>query len=161
MRACPRRRPPGGREETAPVALADGIGAGTLWVIEALRIARRVVGGGRTPGPGERIRRWTMRVGFVGAGLMGAPMVRRLIEAGHEVTVSSRRPDRLTGEGWRVVSSPARAAEGAEVVCSIVPDSPEVTEVVESVLETAAAGTVVVEMSTISPAAARELAGRC
>jgi 3-hydroxyisobutyrate dehydrogenase-like beta-hydroxyacid dehydrogenase len=102
-----------------------------------------------------------MRVGFVGAGLMGAPMVRRLMGAGHEVTISSRRPDRLTGEGWRVVGSPARAAEGAEVVCSIVPDSPEVTEVVESVLETAAAGTVVVEMSTISPATARELAGRC
>ena len=102
-----------------------------------------------------------MRVGFVGAGLMGTPMVRRLIEAGHEVTVSSRRPDRLSGEGWRVVSSPAEAADGADVVCSIVPDSPEVTEVVESVLEAASAGTVVVEMSTISPATARRLAEQC
>ena len=72
----------------------------------------------------------------------------------HEVTISSRRPARLSGEGWRVVSSPARAAADADVVCSIVPDNPEVTEVVESVLEGASAGTVVVEMSTISPVTA-------
>jgi 3-hydroxyisobutyrate dehydrogenase-like beta-hydroxyacid dehydrogenase len=102
-----------------------------------------------------------MRVGFVGAGLMGAPMVARLIEAGHDVTVSSRDPARLADTGWRVVGSPEEAADGAEVVCSIVPDSPEVMAVVESVLKTAAAGTVIVEMSTISPTTARELASRC
>jgi 3-hydroxyisobutyrate dehydrogenase len=102
-----------------------------------------------------------MRVGFVGAGLMGAHMVRRLIGAGHDVTVSSRDPGRLAETGWRVVGSPAEAADGAEVVCSIVPDSPEVTSVVDSVLKTAAPGTVIVEMSTISPTIARELAARC
>ena len=102
-----------------------------------------------------------MRVGFVGAGLMGAPMVRRLVEAGHDVTVSSRDPGRLAATGWRVVGSPAEAADGAEVVCSIVPDSPEVAAVVDSALKTAAAGTVIVEMSTISPTTARELATRC
>lgn len=102
-----------------------------------------------------------MRVGFVGAGLMGTPMVRRLIAAGHDVVVSSRNPQRLSGTGWRVVDSPAAAAQGAEVVCSIVPDSPEVAEVVESLLRTAGAGTVVVEMSTISPETARALAARC
>ena len=102
-----------------------------------------------------------MQVGFVGAGLMGAPMVRRLIEAGHEVTVSSRDPARLADTGWRVVGSPEEAADGAAVVCSIVPDSPEVTAVVDSVLKTAAAGTVIVELSTISPVTARNLAARC
>ncbi|MDQ1497634.1 MAG: 3-hydroxyisobutyrate dehydrogenase [Actinomycetota bacterium] len=102
-----------------------------------------------------------MRVGFVGAGLMGAPMVRRLVEAGHDVTVSSRDPARLAGTGWRVVGSPAEAADGAEVVCSIVPDGPEVTAVVGSVLKSAAPATVIVEMSTISPTTARELAARC
>ncbi len=102
-----------------------------------------------------------MRVGFVGAGLMGAPMVGRLIEAGHDLTVSSRDPARLADTGWRVVGSPEEAADGAEVVCSIVPDSPEVAAVVDAVLKTAAAGTVIVEMSTISPVTARELASRC
>jgi 3-hydroxyisobutyrate dehydrogenase-like beta-hydroxyacid dehydrogenase len=101
-----------------------------------------------------------MRVGFVGAGLMGAPMVARLVEAGHEVVVSSRDPARLADSGWTVVASPAEAARGAHVVCSIVPDAPEVEGVVESVLETAEAGLVIVEMSTISPEVARDLAAR-
>jgi len=99
-----------------------------------------------------------MRIGFVGAGLMGAPMVRRLIEAGHDVVVSSRTPDRLADTGWRVVASPAEAARNAEVVCSIVPDSPEVTAVVRSALETIPRGAVMIEMSTHSPDVARELA---
>lgn len=102
-----------------------------------------------------------MRIGFVGAGLMGAPMVRRLVEAGHDVVVSSRTPERLRDRGWTVVDSPARAAEGAEAICSIVPDAPEVTEVVHSVLETAPPGSVIVEMSTISPEVARTLATEC
>lgn len=102
-----------------------------------------------------------MRVGFVGAGLMGEPMVRRLLAAPFEVTVSSRYPSRLAGRGWTVVGSPAEAARGAEVVCSIVPDSPEVAEVVSSVLLTAAPGTVLVEMSTIAPTTARRLAIDC
>src|SRR2546423_5856670 len=95
-----------------------------------------------------------MRVGFVGAGLMGAPMVARLIEAGHDVTVSSRDPARLAGSGWRVVGSPAEAADGAEVVCSIVPDSPEVTAVGGSGLKTAAPGAGGGGMSPPSPATA-------
>lgn len=99
-----------------------------------------------------------MRIGFVGAGLMGAPMVRRLIDAGHDVVVSSRTPERLADTGWRVVASPAEAARGAEVVCSIVPDSPEVAAVVRSALETIPRGAVILEMSTHSPDVARELA---
>ena len=101
-----------------------------------------------------------MRIGFVGAGLMGAHMVRNLLSAGHDVVVSSRNPDRLADTGWTVVDSPARAAEEADVICSIVPDSPEVEEVVASALETAPFRAVIVEMSTISPETARRLAGR-
>lgn len=99
-----------------------------------------------------------MKIGFVGAGLMGAPMVRNLLEAGHEVVVSSRDPGRLADTGWTVVGSPAEAADGSEIVCSIVPDSPEVEAVVRSALETMAEGSVLVEMSTHSPEVARELA---
>jgi 3-hydroxyisobutyrate dehydrogenase-like beta-hydroxyacid dehydrogenase len=100
-----------------------------------------------------------MRIGFVGAGLMGAHMVRNLLAAGHDVVVSSRSPERLADTGWTVVDSPARAAEDADVICSMVPDSPEVEAVVASVLETAPFHAVIVELSTISPETARRLAG--
>lgn len=99
-----------------------------------------------------------MRIGFVGAGLMGGPMVRNLLDAGHDVVVASRDPERLAGTGWTVVASPAEAARDADVVCSIVPDSPDVTAAVRGALETAPQGSVVVEMSTHSPEVARELA---
>lgn len=89
---------------------------------------------------------------------MGAPMVRRLLDAGHDVVVSSRNPARLADSGWTVVGSPAEAAKGADVLCSIVPDSPEVTNVVRSALETLRPGAVIVEMSSHAPDAARRLA---
>jgi 3-hydroxyisobutyrate dehydrogenase-like beta-hydroxyacid dehydrogenase len=60
-----------------------------------------------------------------------------------------------------VVGSPAEASGGAEVFCSIVPDSPEVTAVVESALTVLSPGALVIEMSTINPAAARSLAATC
>ena len=99
----------------------------------------------------------TMRVGFIGAGLMGAPMVERLIEAGHEVVVSSRTPARLP-DTWSVVSAPEAAAADAEVICSILPDSAEVRSVVAAVLTTAKPGAVLAEMTTHSPRVAREFA---
>ncbi|MFE2910971.1 NAD(P)-dependent oxidoreductase [Kitasatospora indigofera] len=99
-----------------------------------------------------------MRVGFIGAGLMGAPMVERLLKAGHEVVVSSRTPDLLPPH-WSVVDGPAAAAAGAEVICSILPDSAEVRAVVAEVLSVAEPGAVLVEMTTHSPEVARELAG--
>jgi 3-hydroxyisobutyrate dehydrogenase len=97
-----------------------------------------------------------MRVGFIGAGLMGAPMVERLIEAGHDVVVSSRTPARLP-DGWSVVDRPQAAAADAEIICSILPDSAEVRSVVAAVLTTARPGAVLVEMTTHSPQVAREL----
>ena len=101
-----------------------------------------------------------MRVGFIGAGLMGAPMVERLIAAGHEVVVSSRDPARLPAH-WHAVDHAGAAAVDAEVVCSILPDSAEVRAVVGAVLDVAKPGTVIVEMTTHSPDTARELAAVC
>jgi 3-hydroxyisobutyrate dehydrogenase-like beta-hydroxyacid dehydrogenase len=98
-----------------------------------------------------------MRVGFIGAGLMGAPMVERLIAAGYEVVVSSRTPDRLPAN-WSIVDSPETAADGADVICSILPDSAEVRAVVAAVLTTAKPGSVIVEMTTHAPHVARDLA---
>ncbi|WP_051450239.1 NAD(P)-dependent oxidoreductase [Actinospica robiniae] len=98
-----------------------------------------------------------MRVGFIGAGLMGAPMVQRLIEAGHEVVVHVRDPARRP-EGWTTTGSIAEAVEGAEVVCTVLPDTEQVREVVGAVLSVAAPGTVLLEMTTHAPAVARELA---
>src|SRR5262245_19822711 len=98
-----------------------------------------------------------MRVGFIGAGLMGEPMVERLIQAGHDVVVSSRTPGRWPGD-WPAVEKPEDAAAGADVICSILPDSAEVREVVAAVLTTSEPGAVIVEMTTHSPEVARELA---
>ncbi|MEU9094378.1 NAD(P)-dependent oxidoreductase [Streptomyces sp. NPDC087901] len=100
-----------------------------------------------------------MKVGFIGPGLMGAPMVERLLAAEHEVVVSSRAPGRLPA-GWNVVGSPEAAAEGAEVICSILPDSAEVESVVDAVLTVAEPGSVLLEMTTHSPRVARRLAAR-
>lgn len=99
-----------------------------------------------------------MKIGFVGAGLMGAPMVKNLLAAGHEVVVSSRKPERLADTGWTVVGSPGEAARDVEILCSIVPDSAEVEQVVRAALDGLSEGAVIVEMSTHSPEVARTLA---
>ncbi|WP_374104557.1 NAD(P)-binding domain-containing protein [Streptomyces sp. 404i] len=70
-----------------------------------------------------------MRVGFISAGPMRAPMVERLIAAGHDVVVSSPAPAALPA-AWRTVSGPAAAADGADVICTVPPDSEEVRTVV-------------------------------
>jgi len=96
---------------------------------------------------------------------MGAPMARRLIEAGHEVTVHNRTRERerpLADAGAARAATPRQAAEGAEVVVTIVGDSPDVRDVVlgpDGVADGLAEGTIVIDMSTISPDVTREIAG--
>jgi 3-hydroxyisobutyrate dehydrogenase-like beta-hydroxyacid dehydrogenase len=102
-----------------------------------------------------------MRVGFVGSGLMGAGMVRNLAGAGHEVRLYARTPERARDLPAALVGSPAEAAEGADLFASCVTDSPDVREVVTAMLEAERPAPVVVEMSTIAPAVARELAEAC
>lgn len=96
-----------------------------------------------------------MKVAFLGAGLMGAGMVNNLIDAGHDVVVRSRTPQRLKDSGWTVVSEVADAVRGADVICSVLPDSPEVLAAIEAARAHLARDTVWIDMSTIAPAAAR------
>ena len=102
-----------------------------------------------------------MRIGFVGAGLMGAGMVRNLAAAGHDVQLYARTPDRAGGLPAELRPSVAEAVDGADLACSCVTDSPDVREVIGAILTAASPPPVVVELSTIAPAVARELAEAC
>jgi 2-hydroxy-3-oxopropionate reductase len=104
------------------------------------------------------------RIGFIGLGVMGAPMAERLIKAGFEVTGHTRRRtglDRLAAAGGHPSTSVAEATRGADVVITMLPDSPDVAGVVlgpDGVLANASAGTVLIDMSTIRPQTAQEIA---
>jgi 2-hydroxy-3-oxopropionate reductase len=96
-------------------------------------------------------------VGFIGLGVMGAPMARNLVEAGHPLVVHSRSPEpveALAGVGADTAPSPREVAERADVVITMLPDSPAVQDVVlgeDGVLAGASEGDLVVDMSTIHP----------
>ncbi|WP_232827226.1 2-hydroxy-3-oxopropionate reductase [Jiangella endophytica] len=103
-------------------------------------------------------------IGFIGLGVMGGPMAANLVKAGFEVTGFNRSPEkvqRLVDAGGRGAASAADAAEGADVVVTMLPDSPDVEAVLlgdGGVLDGLAPGTVLVDMSTIRPDVARSLA---
>jgi 3-hydroxyisobutyrate dehydrogenase-like beta-hydroxyacid dehydrogenase len=105
-------------------------------------------------------------IAFCGLGRMGGPMAARLLEAGHAVTVWNRTPGRaddLVGRGAREADSPADAADGAEVVVTMLADPDAVDDVLfgdDGVARGLSPGTTVVEMSTIGPAAVRDIADR-
>jgi 3-hydroxyisobutyrate dehydrogenase len=109
------------------------------------------------------------RIGFIGMGIMGKPMARNLLGAGWQVTVHNRtlsKARELEAEGAKVAASPAECARGNDVVITMVTDSPDVEEVIfgarggGGAAEGAAKGTVIIDMSTISPAATRSIALR-
>jgi len=102
-----------------------------------------------------------MLIGFVGAGLMGAGMVRNLDAAGHTVRLYARRPDRASGLPARLTGSIAAAVDGADVGMSCVTDSEDVREVVGAMLQAPSPPPTIVETSTIAPAVARALADDC
>src|SRR5215216_3249873 len=104
------------------------------------------------------------KVGFIGLGIMGKPMARNLMEAGYELTVHNRSPEKaeeLGEEGANVAATPREVAEKSDVIITMLPDSPQVREVVageDGVLEGVKEGSLVVDMSTISPVVTEELA---
>lgn len=107
-------------------------------------------------------------VGFIGLGIMGMPMARNLLRAGFPVVAHNRtaaKAEALAAEGASVAPSPAEVARAADVIVICVTASDDVERVVlgaegvAGVLEGVRAGAVVVDMSTISPAVTRRLAG--
>ena len=104
-----------------------------------------------------------MEIGWIGTGIMGAPMARRLLSAGHHVRVYNRTPHKaraLTADGATVTSDAAEAARGAEVVFIMAPDTPDVESIVAKIEPVLARGHMVIDMSTVAPACEREIAAR-
>ena len=105
-------------------------------------------------------------IAFIGLGIMGRPMARNLLGAGHALFVHARRKEAmapLAALGATPCDSPARAAAGASLCITMVSDTPDVEEVLlgaNGVIEGAAPGGLVIDMSTISPEATRAIAAR-
>ncbi len=103
-------------------------------------------------------------VGVIGLGIMGAPMARNLLRAGFPLVVWNRTParaDALVAEGAERAATAREVAERAEVTITMLSDTPDVEAVYRSpggILAGAGAGDVLIDMSTIAPRVARELA---
>lgn len=106
-----------------------------------------------------------MNIGFIGLGVMGLPMAQHLIEAGHTVFLN-RVKDKSSGlvdKGGRAVDTAKAAAAAADIVILMLPDTPDVEAVLfgaDGVAEGLSSGKIVVDMSSISPVATKEFAGR-
>jgi len=104
-------------------------------------------------------------VGFIGLGVMGRPMAKHILDKGYTVVVhnrSRRAVDELVAAGAVAATSPADVARQSRIVITMVPDTPDVEAVLagpDGVLDALVAGTVVIDMSSISPEATRRLAG--
>ncbi len=104
-----------------------------------------------------------MEIGWIGTGIMGAPMARRLIRAGHRVRVFNRSPEKaraIVADGAVFAADSIACVSGAEVVFIMVPDTPDVESVVARIEPSLTAGQLVIDMSTIAPAAERKIAAQ-
>jgi len=107
-----------------------------------------------------------MKTGFIGLGIMGKPMAGNLLRAGYQLVVCNRSQgavQELVAAGAEAASSPREVGARCGVIVTMLPNSPHVKEVVlgpNGILEGAKPGTVIVDMSSISPLAAREIAGK-
>lgn len=106
----------------------------------------------------------SINIGLIGPGIMGAPMALNLIKGGHKLWVYARRPEAaqaLVAAGATRCASPAEVAQHTEVIFTIVSDTPDVESVIFGelgMMTTARPGTIIVDMSTISPTATRSFA---
>lgn len=98
-----------------------------------------------------------MKVGFIGLGIMGKPMSKNLLKAGHELVVYNRSKasvEELIAAGAKGAESPAEVAKECKVIITMLPNSPHVREVClgeNGIAKTAEEGTVVIDMSSIDP----------
>ncbi|MFJ2667694.1 NAD(P)-dependent oxidoreductase [Nocardia fluminea] len=106
------------------------------------------------------------KIGFIGLGIMGGPMAANLVEAGFEVTGYNRgraKVDRLVAAGGKGAGSVAEAVRDADVVMTMLPDSPDVRAIVlgaDGVLAHASPDALLIDCSTIRPDVSREIATR-
>ena len=103
------------------------------------------------------------RIGFVGLGVMGAPMAGHLLAAGHQVSVWNRsqgKADSLVEKGAKLAPNLASLAESCDVIISCVGRSEDVEQVVLAMADCASPETLFIDQSTIEPAMARSLASR-
>lgn len=105
-----------------------------------------------------------MKIGFIGLGIMGKPMSKNLIKAGYELIVSNHSPKaakELAELGAEVMETPKQIAAAADIIITMLPNSPQVKEVVlgeNGLVEGAKKGSVLIDMSSIAPLASREVA---
>jgi len=105
-----------------------------------------------------------MRIGFIGLGIMGKPMVKHLIGAGHELTVWNRSQpgiDEMVQAGAKAGASPADVASKSEVVFTMVGDSPDVEAVSlgeNGIASGASRGLIHIDATTMSPSVTRSIA---
>ena len=103
-------------------------------------------------------------IGFIGLGVMGRPMAKNLIKAGHPLVVYNRSRgavDEVVAAGAKAAASPAEVARQATIIITMVPDTPDVELVIagpDGVLSTVQRGAIVIDMSSISPVATQRLA---
>jgi 3-hydroxyisobutyrate dehydrogenase-like beta-hydroxyacid dehydrogenase len=109
----------------------------------------------------------THRIAFAGLGIMGAPMARNLLGAGLDVSVYTRTTEKAqrfaTEHGARAEKTPAEAAEGVDALVTMLPDAPQVEEVLfgpRGAADALSERALVVDMSTTSPTASREIGRR-
>jgi 2-hydroxy-3-oxopropionate reductase len=104
-----------------------------------------------------------MNIGFIGLGVMGAPMAEHLLDAGHLLHTSINRtpaPSHLLAKGLRVLQSAADVARACRIVITMLPNTPDVQRVLydEGVIEALFPGSLLIDMSSIEPVATRSFA---
>jgi 2-hydroxy-3-oxopropionate reductase len=105
------------------------------------------------------------RIGFIGLGIMGKPMAQHLINAGHQLFLHSRSgvPAELTASGGTACDTPQAVAQHADIIITMVPDTPDVERVLfgdRGIAQSLSVGKIIIDMSSISPIETKLFANR-